>query len=97
MYKTKHIDLSSQQVKIFIENIGHQMYILTNQGILQTYILATKVIFNNIKFNDMEVLLPHCAALQTEDGVYIKDLRVIRNKSLKDIVIVDNAVYSFGF
>jgi len=37
----------------------------------------------------------HC--FQTEDGVYIKDLRIIRNRSLKDIVIVDNAVYSFGF
>lgn len=37
----------------------------------------------------------HC--FQTEDGVYIKDLRIIRNRSLKDMVIVDNAVYSFGF
>lgn len=37
----------------------------------------------------------HC--FQTEDGVYIKDLRIIRNRQLKDMVIVDNAVYSFGF
>jgi len=35
--------------------------------------------------------------MQTEEGVYIKDLRIIKNRSLKDIVIVDNAVYSFGF
>ena len=34
---------------------------------------------------------------QTEEGVYIKDLRIIQNRNLKDIVIVDNAVYSFGF
>lgn len=37
------------------------------------------------------------SCFQTEDGVYIKDLRIIKNRSLKDIVIVDNAVYSFGF
>lgn len=29
--------------------------------------------------------------------MYIKDLRIIKNRDLKDIVIVDNAVYSFGF
>lgn len=34
---------------------------------------------------------------QTADGVYVKDLRIIRNRNLKDMVIVDNAVYSFGF
>jgi len=34
---------------------------------------------------------------QTADGVYVKDLRIIKNRSLKDLVIVDNAVYSFGF
>jgi CTD small phosphatase-like protein 2 len=37
------------------------------------------------------------SCFQTEDGVYIKDLRIIRNRTLKDMVIVDNAVYSFGF
>lgn len=35
--------------------------------------------------------------MQTEEGVFIKDLRIIKNRNLKDIVIVDNAVYSFGF
>lgn len=31
----------------------------------------------------------------SEDGVHIKDLRVI-NRDLKDIVLIDNAAYSFG-
>ena len=35
--------------------------------------------------------------METEEGVFIKDLRIIKNRSLKDLVIVDNAVYSFGF
>ena len=28
--------------------------------------------------------------------MYIKDLRIIRNIPLKDIILVDNAVYCFG-
>ena len=33
----------------------------------------------------------------TSEGMYIKDLRIFENRDLKDVVIVDNAVYSFGF
>lgn len=29
--------------------------------------------------------------------MYIKDLRIIQNREMCDVVIVDNAVYSFGF
>ena len=35
--------------------------------------------------------------IMTEEGVHIKDLRVIGNRELKDMVLVDNAVYSFGY
>jgi len=35
--------------------------------------------------------------IETEEGVYIKDLRVIANRDLKDILLVDNAAYSFGY
>ena len=34
---------------------------------------------------------------KTSDNVYIKDLRIIQNRYMEDLVIVDNAVYSFGF
>jgi TFIIF-interacting CTD phosphatase-like protein len=37
----------------------------------------------------------HC--VKSEGGIYIKDLRMFDGIDLKDIVIVDNAVYSFGF
>lgn len=37
------------------------------------------------------------SCMETEEGVYIKDLRIIKNRNLKDVVIIDNAVYSFGF
>ena len=35
--------------------------------------------------------------IQTEEGIYIKDLRVLMNRNMKDVIIVDNAAYSFGF
>lgn len=31
------------------------------------------------------------------DGVYVKDLRILLNRRLEDIIIVDNAAYSFGY
>lgn len=34
---------------------------------------------------------------QTPENVYIKDLRIIQNRCMEDLIIVDNAVYSFGF
>ena len=37
----------------------------------------------------------HC--VQTPEGYYVKDLRVIRNRSLEDMVLVDNSVYSFAY
>jgi len=30
-------------------------------------------------------------------GLYVKDLRILRNRDLERVVIVDNAVYSFGY
>ena len=44
---------------------------------------------------DFRMYREHC--VETEDGVYIKDLRVIGNRDLKDVVLVDNAAYSFGY
>lgn len=37
------------------------------------------------------------SCIQTEEGVYVKDLRVFANRSLDDMVLVDNAAYSFAY
>lgn len=37
------------------------------------------------------------SCFKTTDDVYIKDLRVIANRHLKDIILVDNSAYSYGF
>lgn len=35
--------------------------------------------------------------MQTKEGYYVKDLRIFKNRDMKDMVIVDNSVYSFAF
>ena len=37
----------------------------------------------------------HC--VQAANGVYVKDLRIIEDRNLEDIVIVDNSIVSFAF
>ena len=44
---------------------------------------------------DFRLYREHC--FETNEGIFIKDLRVIRNRDLKDVILVDNSVYSFGF
>ena len=34
--------------------------------------------------------------METHNGFYIKDLRIIKNRCLKDIILVDNLIHSFG-
>ncbi len=35
--------------------------------------------------------------LETKNGFFVKDLRLLKNRQLKNIIIVDNLVHSFGF
>lgn len=35
--------------------------------------------------------------MQTEEGLFVKDLRILANRQLKDVLLVDNAAYSFGY
>lgn len=37
------------------------------------------------------------SCVQTPEGIYIKDLRILANRELSDVVLVDNAAYSFGY
>jgi len=37
----------------------------------------------------------HC--IITPQGVYIKDLRIFADRSLSEMVLIDNAAYSFAF
>jgi len=35
--------------------------------------------------------------METKIGFFIKDLRIVKNRSLKDMIIVDNLAHCFGF
>lgn len=37
----------------------------------------------------------HCVV--SHDGLYVKDLRIFKGRSLTNIILVDNAGYSFGY
>jgi CTD small phosphatase-like protein 2 len=37
----------------------------------------------------------HC--VQTEEGMYIKNLRVLGQRNMNEMLLIDNAAYSFGF
>ena len=37
----------------------------------------------------------HC--VNPINGVYVKDLRIIRDRDIKDILIVDNSIISFAY
>lgn len=50
----------------------------------------------NAKKKTIQGLLSRNHCLETHHGLRIKDLRIIKNRQLSDIVIVDNLVHSFG-
>jgi CTD small phosphatase-like protein 2 len=47
------------------------------------------------KFISYRLYRDNC--MKTKDGIFIKDLRVFGNRKLTDILLVDNAFYSYGF
>ena len=49
----------------------------------------------NHEFITHRLYRQHC--FLTEEGYYVKDLRIFADRDLKDVVIVDNSVYSFAF
>lgn len=42
-------------------------------------------------------ILDRTKCLKTKNGFFIKDLRIIKNRELKNMIIVDNLAHSFGF
>jgi CTD small phosphatase-like protein 2 len=50
----------------------------------------------NAKKKTIQGILSRNHCLETHQGLRIKDLRIVKNRPLSDIVIVDNLVHSFG-
>jgi CTD small phosphatase-like protein 2 len=50
-------------------------------------------------YNELfECRLYRDSCIRSSDGVYVKDLRIFDScRNMEDVIIVDNAVYSFGY
>jgi CTD small phosphatase-like protein 2 len=49
----------------------------------------------NNEYIEHRLYRQHCVL--TEEGYYVKDMRIFGDRDLADIVIIDNSVYSFAF
>ena len=45
----------------------------------------------------VDFILSREDCMVTRNGFYLKDLRILKDRKLKDIIIVDNLAHSFGF
>ena len=54
------------------------------------------VSYLNAKKPTIQGILSRNHCLETHHGLHIKDLRVICNRPLSEVVLVDNLVHSFG-
>ena len=79
----------------FLKNMSKffEIGIFTSSG--QYYAEAVvKGIDPNLNFISFVLDRRHC--YYTEFGYAIKDLRIIKNRDLKNLIIIDNLVHSFG-
>jgi len=75
----------SQHFEIVVFTASHACY----ANVVLDYLDPHKQYIHHRLFRDSCVV--------TDEGVHIKDLRVIGNRALSDMLLIDNAAYSFGF
>jgi len=75
----------SQHFEVIVFTASHKSY----ATVVLDYLDPHKQYIQHRLFRD--------SCVYTDEGVYVKDLRVIANRNLQDMILVDNAAYSFGF
>ena len=83
-YTQECLEMVNKYFEVVVFTASHKWY----ADVILDYIDPTKKLIQHRLYRD------HC--IKTTDNVYIKDLRVFKNRDMKDMIIVDNAVYSFG-
>lgn len=78
------LEMVNKDFEVIVFTASHKWY----ADVILDYIDPDKKYIQHRLYRD------HC--IKTEDNVYIKDLRVFKNRDMKDMIIVDNAVFSFG-
>jgi CTD small phosphatase-like protein 2 len=84
-YARKALEILSKHFEIVIFTASHSCY--------------ANIVLNLLdpenKFITCRLFREHC--IKTKEGIFIKDLRVFANRKLSDLVLVDNAFYSYGY
>ena len=83
-YTVKMLEAINKHYEVAVFTASHKWYA---DSILD-YIDPKGVLFQHRFYRE--------SCIKTTDNVYVKDLRVIRNVPMKDMMLVDNAIYSFG-
>lgn len=84
-YAKEILKILSQHYEIVVFTASHACYANIVLNILDP----------ENKFISYRLFRDHC--MKTKEGIFIKDLRIISNRKMKDMLIVDNAFYSYGF
>lgn len=80
----------------FLEKMSllYEIYIFT----ASSFDYATEIInFIDSERKYISGILVRENCMETKIGFFIKDLRIVKNRSLKDMILVDNLAHSFGF
>jgi CTD small phosphatase-like protein 2 len=77
------LEEANKHFEVLVFTASHKCY----ADVVLDYIDPTKELIHHRLYRD------NCVSIQ---GVFIKDLRIFANRRLQDLVIVDNAAYSFG-
>jgi CTD small phosphatase-like protein 2 len=83
-YCKECLELANKYYEVIVFTASHQWY----ADAILNHIDPTGELIQHRMYRDK--------CIKTTDNVYIKDLRVLNNIDLKDVMLVDNAVYSFG-
>ena len=78
------LELVNKYYEVFVFTASHKWY----ADVILDYMDPEKKYFQHRFYRE------HC--ILANSNVYVKDLRIFKNRKLKDMIIVDNAVYSFG-
>jgi CTD small phosphatase-like protein 2 len=84
-YLTEFLEFATQNFEVVIYTASSHAYCSN--------------LLKNLDFDEtlFAKVLTRESCLQTKNGFFIKDLRIIGDRSLDNILIIDNLVHSFGF
>lgn len=84
-YAREVLESLAKSFELVVFTASHSCY----ANVVIDHIDPTKKLISHRLFRE------HC--FETESGMYIKDLRIIGNRDLSQLVLVDNAAYSYYF